>query len=374
MNSPTLSLLAATTVLILGGCADADHVVGPRVVPPGQAAPQLLAAPLVVHLVAPPATDPLINTFVSDHYVWLDPSARSLHRLLVFMPGTGQKPADFQLIEQEGARLGYHVIGLSFANSGGLAKLCPPTPDPAACFEQTRLEILDGVDRSPLVSIDVPNSIDNRLTKLIQYLVEHYPDEGWEQFQNEGGPKWPLIAVAGLSVGGGEAVMISKLRLVDRVVMFSAVPDSIGHESVPWVGAPGATPGNRYYGLGHDRDPVFPSIGAGWDSLGMAAFGPPVLAESGEAPYGWTHMLVTDLMPVGGLVGQNAHGSTATDKFTPLAADSTPALLEAWRYLLDGRSRHPGNVIAGGPSPNANVVMLPGGEPLVLLTLGGVSH
>jgi hypothetical protein len=176
-----------------------------------------------------------------------------------------------------------------------------------------------------------------------------YPDEGWSQFLVDNGPKWPLIAVGGLSVGGGEAAMIGKIRLVSRAVLFSAITDSLGHEAVPWVGTPGVTPVNRYYGLAHDRDAFFPPIRAGWDSLGLAAFGPAMLVESSEPPYGWTHMLFTDLTPQGGLVGQNAvHISTANDNFTPLAADGTPALLEAWRYLLGGLPRHPGATFTDG--------------------------
>src|SRR2546423_8623715 len=36
----------------------------------------------------------------------------TLFRSFVFLPGTGQNPSMFQLVQQEAARLGYHVIGL----------------------------------------------------------------------------------------------------------------------------------------------------------------------------------------------------------------------------------------------------------------------
>jgi len=195
-------------------------------------------APLVLHVVSPPATDIAIDQFVHDHYAWLDTTAHSIHRLLVLMAGTGQFPAQFLFVQREAARLGYHVIGLEYVNSGGIAKLCPPTSDPARCYEDVRLEIIDGVDRSPLVSVNAANSIDNRLDKVLAYLATQYPGEGWSQFRDSNGAKWPLIAVAGLSVGGGEAAMIAKIRVVDRVLMFSAVPDSIGRASVHGLVAP----------------------------------------------------------------------------------------------------------------------------------------
>jgi len=48
---------------------------------------------------------------------------------------------------------------------------------------------------------------------------------------------------------------------------------------------------------------------------------------------------VTNLFPRGdggcaGISAGNPHRSTARDEFTPLAADGTPALLGAWRYLI----------------------------------------
>ena len=300
---------------------------------------ELSTAPLVEHVISPPATDPAINPAFGNHYAWLDSTAKSNHRLLVVLPGTSQAADQFLLIQQLGARLGYHVIGLSFPTSpGGIAKLCPPTANAPACYENARLEILDGIDRTTVVSVNPANSIDNRLIKLLQYLVARYPDEQWSQYVDDGAPKWPLIALAGLSLGGGESAMIAKLRLVDRVMMFSSVPDSIGTQSAPWtVGH--VTPTNRYFGLVHQQDGFFLPILAGWDSIGMRAFGTPVQVETSEPPYAGTHMLITNLTPVGGFVGLNAHGSTATDKFTPLDAGGVPRLLEAWRYMLTASPR-----------------------------------
>lgn len=304
---------------------------------------ELSTAPLIEHVVSPLATDPAINPVFGNHFAWFDSTAKSNHRLLVVLPGTGQAADQFLLIQQLGARLGYHVIGLSFPTSpGGIAKLCPPTANAAACYENARLEILDGIDRTTVVSVNPANSIDNRFIKLLQYLVAQYPEEKWSQYVDDGAPKWPLIALAGLSLGGGESAMIAKLRLVDRVLMFSSVPDSIGTQSAPWV-AGHVTPTNRYFGLVHEQDGFFVPILAGWDSIGTRAFGDPVQVETSEPPYGGTHMLMTNLTPVGGFVGLNAHGSTATDKFTQLDAGGVPRLLDAWRYMLTASPSKSGN-------------------------------
>src|SRR5213592_4603331 len=65
---------------------------------------------LVLHVVAPQATDPAIDQALDDHLAWLDPTAPTNDKLFVFLPGLSLVPTDSQLIQQEAARLGYHVI------------------------------------------------------------------------------------------------------------------------------------------------------------------------------------------------------------------------------------------------------------------------
>ena len=63
------------------------------------------------------ATDPAINVALADHYIWLDTTARGNPKLLVFMPGTNNVPSSWTRLGREAARLGYHVIGLSYQNT-----------------------------------------------------------------------------------------------------------------------------------------------------------------------------------------------------------------------------------------------------------------
>ena len=327
-----------------------DKSVGPR--SPAFDAVETMVAPLVLHVVAPATTDPAIDRALDNHYVWLDTTARSNHKLFVFLPGTGQNPSSFQLVQQEAARLGYHVIGLMYPTAGGLAKVCPTTPDPSACYQNSRLEIVDGIDRNGVVNVNVANSIDNRLTKLLQYLTQQYPDEEWDRFLLRDQPKWSRIAVSGHSQGGGNAAMIAKIRRVARVVLFSSVTDSIHADAPSWV-ATHLTPAERYYGIAHDRDGFYRPIRTGWDSLGLDVFGAPATPESSSPPYDGRHMLVTDLTPQGGFVGTNAHGAPSNDLNTPLGPDGTPLLRDAWRYLLTARGvghedADPDEIASGG--------------------------
>jgi WD40 repeat protein len=296
---------------------------------------------LIEHVVAPQATDPAIDQALQNHYAWLDPAARSNHKLLVFMPGTATPPGSYQLVQREAARLGYHVIGLMYPNSVRLVGACPGTADPNACFENARLQILDGIDRHTVVDVKRPNSIDNRLTKLLQYLTARYPEEGWSRFLAHGEPKWSRIAVSGHSQGGGQAAMIAKLRVVPRVVLFSAVPDNVSGFGPPTWETSHATRSERYWGLAHEHDPAFQPITASWQALGMNAFGRRVRVEESGPPYGLTHTLTTDLLPKSGsytVPPNGSHGSTAGDDSTPIASDGTPLLRDAWRYLLTAQA------------------------------------
>ena len=283
----------------------------------------------VLHVVAPQATDPAIDRALDDHLAWLDPTAPTNHKLFVFLPGFSLTPSDYQLVQQEAARLGYHVVGLMYVNSVFLVGACDGSPDPNSCFEDAHFEIVYGnglgID-SPIVDVNQPNSIINRLTKLLQYLDANDPTEGWAEFLADGAPKWSKIAVGGHSLGGNNAVMIAKYHVVDRVVMISAVTDTASNWELTHV-----TPSARYWGLAHKEEFFLPAILASWASLGITALGPVVTVETSSPPYGFTHTLATDLPP---RRNGTFHLSTALDRYTPLNKDHTPALAPAWRYMM----------------------------------------
>jgi len=338
------TLAAASITLTLVGCQDATRPLNPDAGMSGPIMSRMTegsSAPLVKHTVAPQATDPAINTALADHYVWLDTTARGHPKLLVFMPGANNVPASWQLLEQEAARLGYHVIGLTYQNDVEVVSKCGGSfiPDGHSldpnCSGNLRLEVLTGADVSPDVSVTPANSIDNRLAKLLGYLADRFPDEGWARFlEDDGTPKWSQIAVSGTSQGAGQSALIGKLRHVDRVVMFSGPPEQrVPGEVDPWISI-GATPAAKYFALFHDQDHLVVGIRLNLPALDMERFGAPVQAELSEPPYGGTHILFTDLRPTLGYDRPNPHQSTAKDTNTPLDPDGTPLLRDAWRYLL----------------------------------------
>src|ERR1041385_1113155 len=333
---PNIIVLVAVGTLGLQGCRDAARPLSPT---PTMSLASAEPAPLVPRIIAPQTTDPEINWIptvnpqFNHHYVWLDPSQTPRPKLFVFLAGTGGRPRGYQLVQQEAARQGYYAIGLMYQNNVAVVDACTGSPDPD-CSGNMRLEIIDGVDRSSAVQMSPENSIDNRLTKLLLYLDAPYPGERWSRFLKDGSPKWSRIAVGGHSQGAGQAALIGKIRHVNRVVLLSGPPDRrIPELPDAWISV-GETPAAKYFGLFHQRDHFGTAILANFRAFDMGLFGEPVVAELGVPPYGGTHVLVTDLEPTGGYGIPFPHQSSAVDARTPLGADGSPLLREAWCYLL----------------------------------------
>src|SRR2546426_11394185 len=61
---------------------------------------------------------------------------------------------------------------------------------------------VDGIDRSPIVQVNPANGIDNRLTKLLEYLAAQQPEEDWSRYLAHHKPKWSQIAISGHSGRG----------------------------------------------------------------------------------------------------------------------------------------------------------------------------
>lgn len=344
LTSQTAPRLLFALVFAVQACAEGAAPTDARAT--GMAARMLGVdpAPLVPRTIAPQETDPdmdwvpPVNPNCSDprcdhHHVWLDASRPSNGKLFVFLAGSNPqapRPRANQRVQQEAARLGYHVIGLVYPTNVGPGG-CFGGPDPD-CFGNVRLEIIDGVDRSSLVAVNRANSIDNRLTKLLRYLGAQFPGEGWSRFLHNGAPKWSQIAVGGHSAGASQAALIGKIRHLDRVVMLAG-PAAESAEFASWISI-GKTPAAKYFALVHVRDHFAPAIFANVAALQLERFGEPVQVERAQPPYAGTHVLITDLEPLGGYATPNPHISVAVDPVTPLDDDGTPLLRDAWRYML----------------------------------------
>jgi len=293
------------------------------------------------YFILPKDTDSEITTNLEPHYVALNKSVPARNQLFLFFPGTGGKPHLYQQIINTAADLGFHAIGLNYPNDRAVngPTLCGGTNTDLDCYAKVRLEIKDGTDRTPLVTITRANSIENRLIKLLVYLHARFPNDGWRQYlEDDLSIRWPSLVVSGHSQGGGHAGIIGRYHLVARVVMFAAMDYNarVGRPA-NWIAlpnsTPNATPSERFYGFSHQRDQGvnFAILSTQiWPAYGMDAFGPVVNVDDTAPPYHNSHMLTSNLeAPT-----RNYHGCIVVDRHLVLLPDGTPVYKPVWEYLL----------------------------------------
>lgn len=284
-----------------------------------------------IYVIRPQLTDVSINRWLEPHYVAFNPYVRAKGNLFLFLCGSYGHPGRQRLIIHQAAEMGYHAINLRYPNFWKVADLCQNSSD-IDCHAKVRREIIYGIDQSGKIAINHTNSIQNRLVKLLLYLQQHYPEDGWLQYLDEGTPKWESMLVAGHSQGGGHAAMIAQEHEVTRVILFAAPADTCrAHRTLaPWISAPHATPSERYYGFSHVRDKGLAKIQQAWQLLEMDAYGSIVDVDTHHPPYNGSHQLVTAARPAR---PGKYHGSVVVDHSTPRQDDGSPLFQEAWQYL-----------------------------------------
>ncbi len=276
---------------------------------------------LVRYWIRPSTTDPSIKRFDLPNYVVFAASVKPGAPLLVFMPGTGGRPANTTEFADVAARQGYRVIGLEYTDTPAVGQVCPRNPDPR-CAGAMREKRIFGDDATEVIDDPADESIVNRLTKLLAFLDREHPDGGWAQYVANGQPDWARIAVSGLSQGAGMAAYIAKKTTVARVVLFSSPWDFRGRfrELAPWIsGGSGATPPERWFAAYHEKEPTADLIERAYRALRIPANQirkftlEPAMARGVPAKY---------------------HPSGVANGATPRLPDGTPAYAGDWRFLV----------------------------------------
>ncbi|TGM07966.1 hypothetical protein EHQ76_03940 [Leptospira barantonii] len=248
----------------------------------------------------PSFTFPCVAKYNDPHLIFI-PASSPKNILAVFLPGSGGTPIGVSKIIEEGAARGYHSIGLMYPNGEPINVLCNGVGSSPVCFGNAREEIITGVDKSNVVSVDTNNSIDGRLLKLLQYLVLKRPNDGWGQFLNGDSVIWSKVYFGGHSQGSGHAAYQGKIKTLGRVSIYSGVSDYHIASATPatWLTSSGLTAPNLFYGLIHVGDGVANISGNSnqvtdtWlNAFGMN--GALTDADSGTAPFGGTQRLTTN--------------------------------------------------------------------------------
>lgn len=295
------------------------------------------AAQRTTFMVAPQATDPQIDRSLENHYLAINSSVTPKNQLFLFFAGTGGLPFNYQEINNTAADLGFHTIALNYPNDEAVNELCGAPNTDLDCCGNVRLEIKDGTDRTALVNVNRPNSIENRLLKLLIYLRQQRPGENWEQFLiNESTVNWTKIVVSGHSQGGGHAGIIARFHPVLRAVMLAAYDFNFSvNAPVNWIARPETTPNastpDKFWGFSHRRDEKvnFTILSTRvWPAYGMPQFGPVVNVDNALPPYANSHSLTSNIEC--GVF----HGCVAGDVRLVRDQNGVPVYKPVWQYLM----------------------------------------
>jgi dienelactone hydrolase len=277
---------------------------------------------LVKYWITPTSTDSTIKRFNEPHYIVFERHVKSSAPLFVFLPGTDGRPANTTEFANTAAHQGYRVIGLSYNDVPAVAQVCPRDPDPR-CSDKVRQKRIFGDDETRLIDDRREESIINRLVKVIETLQREHPDDAWDEYLENGKPKWARIAVSGLSQGAGMAAFIAQKAQVARVVLFSSPWDNYGRQQTlaPWVMAgPRATSSDRWFAAYHQSEPMARVIARAYSALRIPSdhirvftLEPAKANAKGEIPY---------------------HPSGVANAVTPRRPDGAPAYLDDWRFLV----------------------------------------
>ncbi|WP_181436356.1 hypothetical protein [Curtobacterium sp. MCBD17_008] len=256
--------------------------------------------------------------------------------LLLFLPATRSKPAEYQRFLTTALGDGYHVLGLDYWNLGKtLSATCEAD---ARCYGQVQRNRFDGTRSSEYSSVTPAGSIVSRFRDAVAHLDEVDPDGGWGRFvQADEDITWGDIVVAGHSQGGGEAAYIAHIRPVLGALMFAAPVESVGPVHAAWMDRPGRTPATRMYALDDVRDSYRPRITGSWTALGLegrggagGTGGPWRTRTAPPRPGADPHAILTRL-PGGD--ARHAHSRVVKDT-TPLDEHGDPHMLALWQWLL----------------------------------------
>lgn len=293
------------------------------------------ASGVTTYEIDPTTTNPDLTGLDRPNFVALDPSVPSNGELFVFFPGTGGQPDCCRYLVETAAEMGFHAVGLSYLNSEAVATICD---NDLACYGTVRQDDFDGSDPNAYVTVSPGDSIQSRLSDLLEYLATTYSTEGWSQFLEGSTPAWDKILVSGHSQGGGDAAFIGSIRRVEGVLMLSSVVDSSSTTPIQpatYLTTGHVTPLDRYIGFDHTRDPYYPKIATDWNALDLQSFGPPVSVDGTKAPFGHSHELTTSTYDLPGPAILDTHDSTAVDIQTPVCPDGAPAFAPVWEYMME---------------------------------------
>jgi dienelactone hydrolase len=264
----------------------------------------------------PLVLDASVVDSLSPQYALLDTQVEPVGRLVFFLPGATNVPANWRAHGRKLAEFGFHVLIPHYDNRWSSEGKCSGMP--AGCSIDTRWEALTGEAVSDAVDISRADSAEGRVVTMIKHLQSAHPGGDWGFYLNaDDSLRFDRIIIAGISHGASSSGLYATRRAFTRVVMHSGTP--AGSVDMP------LTPISEWYGLAHTDDSQYDGIVNGWSNASLP--GGPTSIDGASPPYGDAHQLTSSV------VNCYPHCSTAVSSCSPPENMPVYDYEPAWRYL-----------------------------------------
>jgi len=224
----------------------------------------------------------------------VDTSMPLKKKLCVVLTGIGTGPG--QGVGDWAGHQGYHVFQVGYSNAIAMAPNGNTDPNMPG---NTRMNQFDALGRTPSnAQTLLPDSIQERTIKAIQYLVIHDPGGDWGWFLNQDGTmRWSDGCFIGYSYGATHLAVIARYVRLGLGVSTSG-PQSEGFPNATWITTPSATPLERMFAIyGSEDGPATPGH---YDdtTLALGYIGDVLMttttADPGTPPYMGSHRIDVD--------------------------------------------------------------------------------
>lgn len=218
--------------------------------------------------------------------------------LLLTLGGTNSLPKDLREFAEEGAKLGYHAIGIDYVNGppdGSASTECRESKDPA-CFDNFRREVMNGEALSQFAKVSKEDSIEFRITFLLRHLASKHPKQ-WGKFLHGKEVDWSKVVAAGHSQGAGHVAFLAKAHALQGAILLAGPQDIFADgRTATWLQRPSLTSSNRFYALLHKKD----FFGSEKQIAAVRALvNDPKAAIASDANYEKAHIFVSNREDVG---------------------------------------------------------------------------
>jgi hypothetical protein len=204
-------------------------------------------------------------------------------KLVVVLAGVNGAPGPAG-VGRFAATQGFHVLLIAYKNDFN-----PSTQNDPNFFGAARLEALDGMDRTPRLTVSRADSVEVRIAKAMTLLQGRHAGGDWKYYvDGEGNPRWPEIIFVGHSHGASSAAAYATVRPVHRAISLAG-PRDVTPVTASWLTGPSVSPPDRFYGFTGAGDAQF---GDHQKAFGLLKY-PGELTDVTQAmpPYNGSHRL-----------------------------------------------------------------------------------